>query len=118
MLQKYASYLIFYSSKMRSRQETVKLFILAMHDDTMRGFQWVVDKELVRHLCANGEDVGIDEMNMGLSQKCVWCNDRFILEGYMLLNNVKAIQYQSKKYFSPHFSTPQYPTLHAFLLAR
>jgi hypothetical protein len=47
-VQKYASYLIFSSSKMRQRQEAVKLFIAAMHDNTIRD-RWVVDEEWVRH---------------------------------------------------------------------
>jgi hypothetical protein len=35
-----------------------------MHDDTMRD-QWIVDKEWVRHLCNDGEEVGIHDLNMG-----------------------------------------------------
>jgi hypothetical protein len=40
-LKKYASYLIFSSSKMRKRQEAIKLFTHVMHKDTMQ-YQWIV----------------------------------------------------------------------------
>jgi hypothetical protein len=78
---------------MRTRQEAVKLFIRAMHDETMRD-RWIVDEEWVRHLRNDGEDVGIHDLNMGVSLRCIWCNDRFILDGYLLLHNVKAIRHQ------------------------
>ncbi len=66
-----------------------------MHDDTMQD-QWVVDEEWVRHIRAYGNDIGIHDLNMGLSQRCDWCNDQFILDGYLLLHNVKAIRHQKK----------------------
>jgi hypothetical protein len=98
IVQKYASYLIFSSSKMRQKQVAAKLFIAAMHDDTMQD-RWVVDEVWVRHIHAYGNHIrtyGIHDLNMGLSQRCDWCNNQFILEGYLLLHNVKAIRHQKK----------------------
>ena len=58
------------------------------------GDRWIVDEEWVRHIRASGEDVGIYDMNMGLSKKCNWCNNRCTLDGYTLLHNVKSIRHQ------------------------
>jgi hypothetical protein len=80
---------------MRQRQEAAKLFIAAMHDDTMQD-QWVVDEEWVRYIHAYGHDIGIHDMNMGISQRCEFCNNQFIIDGYLLLHNVKAIHHQMK----------------------
>jgi hypothetical protein len=35
-------------------------------------------------------------MNMGISQRCDWCNNQFILDGYFLLHNMKTICHQMK----------------------
>jgi hypothetical protein len=80
---------------MRQRQVAPKLFIAAIQDDTMRD-RWVVDEEWVRHIRTYGKDIGIHDLNMGLSQRCDWCNNQFILDGYLLLHNVKAIRHQKK----------------------
>jgi hypothetical protein len=80
---------------MRQRQEAAKLFIAAMHDDTMQD-QWVVNEEWVRYIHAYGHDIGIHDMNMGISQRCDFCNNQFIIDGYLLLHNVKAIHHQMK----------------------
>ena len=72
---------------MRKRQEAVKLFVHAMRDATLRD-RWVVDEDWVRHSRADSNDIGVHDMNMGLSNACNWHNDRFELEGYMLLHNV------------------------------
>jgi hypothetical protein len=53
-------------------------------------------KEVCRCICAYGNDIGIHDLNMGLSQRCDWCNNQFILDGYLLLHNVKAIHLQKK----------------------
>jgi hypothetical protein len=66
---------------MRQRQVATKLFIAAMHHDTMRD-QWVVDEEWVRHIRAYENDIGIHDLNMSLSQRCDRCNNQFILDGY------------------------------------
>jgi hypothetical protein len=50
----------------------------------------------VRHICAYGNNIGIHDLNMGLSQRCDWCNNEFILDGYLPLHNVKAIRCQKK----------------------
>jgi hypothetical protein len=80
---------------MRQRQEAAKLFIAGMYDNTMRDW-WVADEEWVRHIIAYGNDIGIHDMNMGISQRCDWCNNQFIIDGYLLLHNVKAIHDQMK----------------------
>jgi hypothetical protein len=80
---------------MRQRQEAVKLFIAAMHDNTMRD-RWFVNEEWVRHIRAYGHDISIHDMNMGIFQRCDWCNNQFIIDGYLLLHNVKAIHHQMK----------------------
>jgi hypothetical protein len=80
---------------MRQRLEAAKLFVAAMHDDTMRD-RWVVDEEWVRHIRANRIDIGIHDMNMGISQRCDWCNNQFIIDGYLLLHNSKTIHHRMK----------------------
>jgi hypothetical protein len=90
-MQAFSSFL----ARMRQRQVASKLFIAAMHDNTMRD-RWVTDEEWMRHICAYGNNIGIQYLNMGLSQRCDWCNNQFILDGYLLLHNVKAIHHQKK----------------------
>jgi hypothetical protein len=81
---------------MRQRKEAAKLFIQMMHSDTMKD-RWIVNEEWVRHICAYDNNIGIHYLDMGLSQKCDWCNDQFILDGYLLvLHNVKAIRHQKQ----------------------
>jgi hypothetical protein len=80
---------------MRKRQVAAKLFIAAMHDNTMQD-QWVVDEEWVHHICSDGNDIGIHDLNMGLFQRCDWCNNQLILDGHLLLHNVKAICHEKK----------------------
>ena len=80
---------------MRQRQEAAKLFIAAMHDNTMQD-RWVVNEEWVRHICSDGNGIRTHDLNMGLSQRCDWCNNQFILDGYLLLHNVKAIHHKKK----------------------
>jgi hypothetical protein len=87
------AYLIFSSPKIWQRQEAAKLFIQAMHEDTMQD-QWVLDEEWVHHICTHGNDVGIHDLSLDLSQECDWCNDQFTVNGYLLLDNVKAICHQ------------------------
>jgi hypothetical protein len=51
----------------------------------------------VRRIQAHVNDAGIHDLDMGLSQKCDWCNnDGFTLDGYLLLHNVKAIHHQKQ----------------------
>ena len=41
-------------------------------------------------------EIGIQQMNMSGSGRCDRCNNQFILDGYLLLHNVKAIRHQKK----------------------
>jgi hypothetical protein len=58
--------------------------------------RWVVDEEWVRHLRSDGEGIGVYDMIVGLSRLCNWCNDRCVLEIYMLLHNVKKNRCQKQ----------------------
>lgn len=39
----------------------------------------------------------IHEMNLGLSQTCDWCNDRFSLDGCVPLHHIKSVKLQNRK---------------------
>jgi hypothetical protein len=80
---------------MRERQEAAKRFVHGMKRDSTMQDRWVVDEEWVRHL-RDGGDIGVHDMNMGLSKLCSWSNDRYVLEEYTLLHIKKSIRWQKK----------------------
>jgi hypothetical protein len=100
---------------MGTRAEAAKLFMGAMHEDTMQD-RWIVDEEWVRYIRSSSscsKQVKIYDMNMGISKICIWCNDRCSLDGHVLLHNAKVINLPNKKVSRTHFyyvlSSPDKP---------
>jgi hypothetical protein len=64
----------------------------AVCDDTMHD-RWIPDEDWVCQIQDTGnDDCTTNNLNHGLSQQCLWQNDRAILEGTTIFYNKKQVQ--------------------------